>query len=57
MTAMFKYLNRTWKEEIWNAFILIVINGYFNTAVSTYGSPWIVINHLRFPKPNYVVTF
>ena len=47
MTTMFKYLTRIWKEEIWNIFILILINGYFTTAVSIYGSPWIVINHLR----------
>ena len=47
MTAMFKYLNRIWKEEIRNIFILILINGYLTTAVSIYGGPWIVINHLR----------
>ena len=58
MTAMFKYLNRIWMEEIGNTFILILINGYFTTAVSIYGSPCIVINHLRkeSPQPNYVVT-
>ena len=58
MTTMLKYLNRMWKEEIRNVFILILVNGYFTTAVSIYGSPWIVINHLRkeFPKPNYVAT-
>ena len=47
MTAMFKYLNRIWMEEVWNISILILVNGYFTTAVSIYGSPWIVINHLR----------
>ena len=58
MTTMFKYLNRIWTEGIWNISILIRINGYFTTAVSIYGSPWIVMNHLRkeFLKPNYVVT-
>ena len=56
MTAMFKYLNRIWMEEVWNISILILVNGYFTTAVSIYGGPWIVINHLRKEFPNYVVT-
>ena len=47
MTVMFKYLNRIWIQAIRNIFILILINGYFTTAVSIYSSPWIVINHLR----------